>query len=108
NAVASLKAGAAGLSCIQGNYFPELIVWLCNHYDDKDSAVKVQDFFLRNMHVMHFVYPVVAKFFLQHRGFEINTFSRRQVGVFTNETGIALLKLQHEYEELLVHLDIVC
>ncbi|MEJ7681742.1 MAG: hypothetical protein WKG06_28630 [Segetibacter sp.] len=25
NAVESLKAGAAGLSCIQGNYFPKLI-----------------------------------------------------------------------------------
>ena len=34
NAVNALKAGAAGLSCIQGNFFPELIVWLCEHYND--------------------------------------------------------------------------
>src|SRR5690606_30388767 len=41
HAVESLKAGSAGLSCIQGNYYPELIVWLCNHYDDERMADQV-------------------------------------------------------------------
>ena len=40
NAVASLKAGAAGLSCIQGNFFPELIVWLCDHFNDMNANGK--------------------------------------------------------------------
>jgi 4-hydroxy-tetrahydrodipicolinate synthase len=42
NAVASLKAGAAGLSCIQGNFFPELIVWLCDHFDDINANGSVR------------------------------------------------------------------
>ncbi|RZK33469.1 MAG: dihydrodipicolinate synthase family protein, partial [Hymenobacter sp.] len=59
HAVESLRAGAAGLSCIQGNFFPELIVWLCNNYDNPQLAsevAEVQQFFIKNMHVMHNVY----------------------------------------------------
>ncbi|TCD28273.1 dihydrodipicolinate synthase family protein [Pedobacter psychrodurus] len=86
HAVESLKAGASGLSCIQGNYFPELIVWLCDHYDDeafKDEVQMVQQFLIDNMDVMHNVYPVVSKYFLQKRGLNISTFTRRNVGSFT-------------------------
>ena len=86
HAVESLKAGSAGLSCIQGNYFPELIVWLCDHYNDRSMAVEVevvQQFLIDNMGVMHNVYPVVSKYFLQKRGLNISTFTRRNVGSFT-------------------------
>ncbi|UKT65403.1 dihydrodipicolinate synthase family protein [Pedobacter mucosus] len=86
HAVESLKAGSSGLSCIQGNYFPELIVWLCEHYDDKNSDLQVQmvqNFLNDNMDVMHNVYPIVSKYFLQKRGLNISTFTRRDVGIFT-------------------------
>ncbi len=86
HAVQSLKAGSAGLSCIQGNYFPELIVWLCNHYNDDnlvDEVNTVQQFLIDNMDVMHNVYPIVSKYFLQKRGLDISTFTRREVGAFT-------------------------
>ncbi|MDQ0639365.1 4-hydroxy-tetrahydrodipicolinate synthase [Pedobacter sp. W3I1] len=86
HAVESLKAGASGLSCIQGNYFPELIVWLCDHYNDeafKNEVQVVQQFLIDNMDVMHNVYPVVSKYFLQKRGLNISTFTRRNVGSFT-------------------------
>jgi 4-hydroxy-tetrahydrodipicolinate synthase len=86
HAVESLKAGASGLSCIQGNYFPELIVWLCDHYNDeafRDEVQVVQQFLIDNMDVMHNVYPVVSKYFLQKRGLNISTFTRRNVGSFT-------------------------
>jgi len=85
HAVESLKAGSAGLSCIQGNYFPELVVWLCNNYDDAalaDQVALVQQFFVDHMDVMHEVYPMVAKYFLQKRGVPISTFTRRFVVVF--------------------------
>lgn len=85
HAVESLKAGSAGLSCIQGNYYPELIVWLCNHYDNNESADQVaivQQFFIDHMDIMHAVYPVVAKYFLQKRGLPISTFTRKNAGVF--------------------------
>jgi 4-hydroxy-tetrahydrodipicolinate synthase len=86
HAVESLRAGSAGLSCIQGNFFPELVVWLCNNYADENLTEEVQlvqQFFTDNMDVMHNVYPVVAKYWLQKRGLNISTFTRRKVGDFS-------------------------
>jgi 4-hydroxy-tetrahydrodipicolinate synthase len=77
HAVDSLKAGSAGLSCIQGNYFPELVVWLCNHYDDGSAEVdEVSRFFAENMAVMHDTYPVSAKYVLGKRGLAITQVCR--------------------------------
>jgi 4-hydroxy-tetrahydrodipicolinate synthase len=104
HAVASLKAGAAGLSCIQGNYFPELIVWLCDHYND-DSLVEevnvVQQFIIDNMDVMHNVYPIVSKYFLQKRGLNISTYTRREVGLFTPQVVKEVESLFSDYTALL-------
>jgi 4-hydroxy-tetrahydrodipicolinate synthase len=88
NAVASLEAGAAGLSCIQGNFFPELIVWLCDHFDDinaNGSVCKVQQFLTDHMEVIHHAYPIVAKYYLQKRGINISTFTRTNTEDFTLE-----------------------
>ncbi|NGF56728.1 dihydrodipicolinate synthase family protein [Parapedobacter sp. SGR-10] len=79
HAVETLKAGSAGLSCIQGNYFPEMVVWLCDNFDNlekKDEVDQVQQFLIDNMDVMHDTYPVSAKYVLQKRGIAIGTFSR--------------------------------
>jgi 4-hydroxy-tetrahydrodipicolinate synthase len=86
HAVESLKAGSAGLSCIQGNFFPELIVWLCDHYADasrRHEVTMVQEFLTENMDVMHNVYPVIAKYYLTKRGLKITTTTRRDVGYFS-------------------------
>src|SRR5690606_8105829 len=88
HAVESLRAGSAGLSCIQGNYFPELVVWLCDHYNDsekQEEVALVQQFFIDHMDVMHEVYPIVAKYFLQKRGVQISRFTRRFVGTFGDD-----------------------
>ena len=88
HAVDSLKAGSAGLSCIQGNYFPELIVWLCNNYNNafqQEEVMKVQQFLIDHMDVMHDVYPTVSKYFLQRRGLGLSTYTRRSVGTLTPE-----------------------
>ena len=80
HAVESLNAGVAGLSCIQGNFFPELIVWLCSHFNDpslKSEVDQVQQFLIDHMEVMHEDYPIVAKYYLQKQGFNITTFSRQ-------------------------------
>lgn len=77
HAVDSLRAGSAGLSCIQGNYFPELVVWLCDHYaEDLAEVGEVQDFFIRNMDIMHDTYPASAKYILKKRGLDIGIFCR--------------------------------
>ncbi len=109
HAVESLKAGTSGLSCIQGNYFPELIVWLCDHYNDnhlKDDVAAVQHFLTENMDVMHNVYPVVSKYFLQKRGLNISTFTRRNVGAFTSDVAKELEKLFDDYTALRSELNI--
>ncbi|WP_316829913.1 dihydrodipicolinate synthase family protein [Pedobacter aquatilis] len=103
HAVESLKAGSAGLSCIQGNYFPELIVWLCDHYNDPFAAEEVnivQQFLIDNMDVMHNVYPIVSKYFLQKRGLDISTFTRRNVGNFTPGVIKDVEKLFNDYTAL--------
>ncbi|MFC5282766.1 dihydrodipicolinate synthase family protein [Pedobacter alpinus] len=103
NAVDSLKAGASGLSCIQGNFFPELIVWLCDNYDNeskKEELKSVQDFLASNMDVMHHVYPIVAKYSLQKRGLQISTFTRREVGDFSSNVKSEIEKLYVEYRIL--------
>ncbi len=103
HAVESLKAGSAGLSCIQGNYFPELIVWLCANYDNEKLAAQVaqvQQFFIDHMEVMHDVYPVVAKYFLQKRGVPISTFTRRFVGVLDGKVRTNVDVLYQAYQDL--------
>jgi len=107
HAVASLKAGSAGLSCIQANYFPELVVWLCRNYDNSacgEQVELVQQFFIDHMDVMHQVYPTAAKYFLQQRGIPISTFTRRDIGVFNGvvkrNMDVLHAHMQHLYRKL--------
>jgi 4-hydroxy-tetrahydrodipicolinate synthase len=103
HAVESLRAGAAGLSCIQGNFFPELIVWLCKNYDNPHMAsevAEVQEFFIKNMGVMHNVYPTVAKYSLKQRGVDISTFTRRKVGDFSGSIRQGVETLYGDYSTL--------
>ena len=109
HAVASLKAGSSGLSCIQGNYFPELIVWLCDHYNDEaltEEVNVVQQFLTNQMEVMHDVYPAVSKYFLQKRGLNISTYTRRNVGELTTNVVKRVDKLFHDYTALRSDLNI--
>jgi 4-hydroxy-tetrahydrodipicolinate synthase len=109
HAVESLKAGSAGLSCIQGNYFPELIVWLCHNFDNPDligEVDRVQQFFIQHMEVMHAVYPVVSKYFLQKRGLGISTFTRRDVGNFTPKIKNDIDNFYQNYNRLQEELDL--
>lgn len=103
HAIDSLKAGSAGLSCIQGNFFPELIVWLCKNYDNPEELEgiqKVQTFLIGNMDVMHTAYPQVAKYFLQKRGMKINTFTRKNNDVLTPQVRMNIDRLYSEYAAL--------
>ncbi len=109
HAVDTLRAGAAGLSCIQGNFWPELIAWLCKHVDDADKAPEVAkaDAFLKNtMDVIHHAYPMNAKFFLQQRGEKIGTFTRRQSGVVSKEDQQQLDLLLKETKEIYAALNL--
>lgn len=101
NAVASLNAGAAGLSCIQGNIYPELIVWICENYNNaerQDDVQALQQFFVDSMDIVHSAYPTIAKYCLQKRGFPISTYTRRDVGELTSD-------LQERADQLLDEVD---
>jgi 4-hydroxy-tetrahydrodipicolinate synthase len=103
HAVESLKAGSAGLSCIQGNFFPELIIWLCKNYDEpglKNEVLKVQEVLANSMDLVHDVYPIVAKYFLQKRGVDISIYTRRQVGMFTGEIKTKIDTLYADFSRL--------
>lgn len=103
NAVNSLRAGVMGLSCIQGNYFPELVVWLCNNYrwlEEEENLIAVQNFFDENMNLMHDTYPTSAKYILQKRGFDISLTTRRNVGALNEEKKEKLDILLYKYLEL--------
>jgi len=111
HAVKSLNAGSKGLSCIQGNYFPELVVWLCQNYNKPTlhREVKlVQDFFTRQMDVMHRDYPKSAKYYLQKRGLPIAAYTRQTANNDVSlETKQQMDHLMTEYQLLADKIDLV-
>ncbi|WP_353722518.1 dihydrodipicolinate synthase family protein [Dyadobacter sp. 676] len=109
NAVASLRAGAAGLSCIQGNIYPELIVWICENYDNaerREAVEMVRKFFIDSMDIVHSAYPTVAKYCLQKRGFPISTYTRRDVGELTADLQARADLLLEEVDQIQAELGI--
>lgn len=110
HAVASLQSGAAGLSCIQGNFFPELIVWLCQRYHEQDSKMevdRVQQFFIDHMDIMHRGYPRFAKLFLQKkRGIPISTYCRTGSGQDEKLLLEQVNKLDRSYSDIYEKLDL--
>ena len=103
HAVASLQAGSAGLSCIQGNFFPEVIVWLCANYNNPDQQTgiaRVQQLLIETMPVIHYAYPTVAKYYLQKRGFPISLYTRRKVEECTAEVKTEVDALYERVEAL--------
>jgi 4-hydroxy-tetrahydrodipicolinate synthase len=80
HAKASLEAGAMGVSCIQGNFFPRLLADFCFR-----PSVDFQAFLTENMDLMHSAYPTSAKYVLQKQGFPISLTTRRKVDPLTEE-----------------------
>jgi 4-hydroxy-tetrahydrodipicolinate synthase len=109
HAIGSLRAGAAGLSCIQGNYWPELITWICENYDNPDVATErhlIMDFLKANMQLMHDVYPATAKYYWQKRGMPVTTFTRQKVGELSAAVMLNIDRLHEEYTMLLNKLNL--
>jgi 4-hydroxy-tetrahydrodipicolinate synthase len=96
HAIESLNAGSKGLSCIQGNYFPELVVELCQKTERSQA---IQNFMSEHMRLMHETYPISAKYVLQKMGFPIDLATRRKVGELSSEMMKKLDALIEEYCE---------
>jgi 4-hydroxy-tetrahydrodipicolinate synthase len=79
NALFSLQTGAKGMSSISGNFYPEILVWMCDHANDPDRQEEVewmQSEITRVDPLIHQAYPMSAKYFLQKRGLPVRTISR--------------------------------
>jgi len=96
NSRESLRGGAAGLTCIQGNYFPRLITWLYEHFQHP-RALQVEGFFWKHFSLMHQAYPKAAKYCLQKEGIPIDVFTRRNVPMLSSEICVQLDVMLEEY-----------
>jgi 4-hydroxy-tetrahydrodipicolinate synthase len=79
NAMHSLQMGAKGMSSISGNFYPEVLVWMCNNATNPEKQEQVQwlqSELTRVDPLIHQAYPQSAKYFLQKRGLPIRTISR--------------------------------
>ena len=79
NTMYSLQAGAKGMSAISGNFYPEILVWMCNNSTnpDKQEHVKfIQEQLTRTEDIISQNYPLSAKYFLRKRGLPIEISSR--------------------------------
>ena len=67
------------MSSISGNFYPEILVWMCNNATDPDRQEDVrwlQGELSRVDPLIHVAYPLSAKYFLQKRGLPVRTISR--------------------------------
>jgi 4-hydroxy-tetrahydrodipicolinate synthase len=79
NAMYSIQMGAKGMSSISGNFYPEILVWMCNNANNPDKLEEVkwlQSELIRVDPQIHIAYPLSAKYFLRKRGLPIRTISR--------------------------------
>ncbi len=79
NGTYSLQIGAKGMSSISGNFYPEILVWLCNNAtnpDKQEEADWLQSELTKVDPLIHQAYPLSAKYFLQKRGLPVRTISR--------------------------------
>lgn len=78
NGVQSLRDGAAGLSPIGANFFPELYSYVYQNVQKPESLefARVRQFLEDNDVIVHAQYPFSAKWFLSKRGLPITTFTR--------------------------------
>ena len=79
NAMYSLQLGAKGMSSISGNFYPEILVWMCNNATDpakKDQVEWLQSELSAVDPLIHQAYPMSAKYFRQKRGLPVRTISR--------------------------------
>ncbi|MCW3079936.1 dihydrodipicolinate synthase family protein [Segetibacter sp.] len=100
NAMYSLQMGAKGMSAIAGNFYPEILVWMCNNATDPDKKEKVewlQSEVSKVDPLIHEAYPLSAKYFLRKRGLPIRTISRAHAVELTPHQKAALDNLYDRF-----------
>jgi 4-hydroxy-tetrahydrodipicolinate synthase len=88
NALFSLQNGARGMSSISGNFYPEILVWMCNHVTDpakQEEVTWLQQELTAVDPLIHIAYPMAAKYFLEKRGLPVRQISRSHILQLTPE-----------------------
>jgi 4-hydroxy-tetrahydrodipicolinate synthase len=88
NAMYSLEMGARGMSCIAGNFYPEIFVWMCDHIGEPQYAEQIkwlQSELTRADVIISQAYPLSAKYFLKKRGVPIELICRNNNSSLTQE-----------------------
>jgi 4-hydroxy-tetrahydrodipicolinate synthase len=105
----SINLGAKGMSSISGNFYPELLVWMCENANDVDKLEEVQWLQTQLNSVdplIHVAYPMSSKYFLEKRGLPIQAISRVHTLELTPEQKIALDELYDKFIGWCEYLDI--
>jgi 4-hydroxy-tetrahydrodipicolinate synthase len=100
NAMYSLQMGAKGMSSISGNFYPEILVWMCNNANDpaKQEEVKWLQAELTSVDpIIHIAYPMSAKYFLRKRGLPVRTISRAHALELTPQQKNALDEVHSKF-----------
>lgn len=82
NAMFSLQNGARGMSSISGNFYPEILVWMCNNATDparQEDVAWLQNELTAVDPLIHIAYPMAAKYFLEKRGLPVRQISRSHI-----------------------------
>ncbi|MBZ5856018.1 dihydrodipicolinate synthase family protein [Flavihumibacter profundi] len=93
NTMYSLQAGAKGMSAICGNFYPEILVWMCNNSTNPDRQEDVkwmQAQLTKTEDIVGQNYPLSAKYFLHKRGLPIEVTSRVNPNPLTAAQKLAL------------------
>jgi len=99
----SLQEGAAGYSGIATNIYPELLVWLCSHYEDEGVRAAKLDHYMRlAWYAIKNKYPTSAKAFLRREGLDIQPICRveeQDIGPSDEVTLEALSSITSEWRQ---------
>jgi len=101
SAVASLRNGAAGMSPISGNFYPEIIRWICDHAleaDKVDDLEWIQQELIETEKIISRGYPNSAKYFLKKRGLPIEILSRSNKNELTSDERQDLDKVYRRFQ----------
>jgi len=71
----SLKAGYAGYNGVMGNFHIDIYKWLYTHSDDP-RADMVQKWLTEQSMIEQHAYPIIAKYYLQLKGYMVETVTR--------------------------------
>ena len=88
NAMFSLQNGARGMSSISGNFYPEVLVWMCNNATNperQEDIAWLQNELTAVDPLIHIAYPLAAKYFLEKRGLPVRQISRSHILQLTPE-----------------------